>query len=588
MPIIPPVAGTDVKKKVLGALDWLKEANVKLSMKGGMTREEAEKWYDSPGDVIVEDLGLLKSKAPTKEQRERGEKNIKTALNFLFPRAEDLVLAGGTLKAGKAGWRGLKKIFKSKSPTAREILESQGRLKVKTTKESQKAFGKMTITQKVKTFKDRAVSNFNSMSDEFFKKKIFMKDPKADWDLHEFNKVVGLEVTEDLLPTKILSKTKQKKWEKLFGKNLSKMHPGRIKRHIKESRKFVKEEMGSKESFEKFLNTVFPEHTAPKYDKTTGKYVKGDLYKTTKGEEIDWSKGLPEDFVSLDVDKYIVDSQDRVDLINFLKSDKDLYKMYKDLVGKTIDNTPYSIVFAKGKHADYWGAFRHRGMQSDIVERWDSAFNGGFTKTHEFTHAVQLKNQHTIVKMTDDDLTDIAWESFSSKFVNDHWSGKLKAEHFETLPQAIQQKIRDKLKKIEKNTPSRFRKEAPHRKVDYGLRILEKNKGRGQGDLGQFQDFLDDNMHPEIKGILSGTHKSTGMKMKGYKSYEHYLRSWYEVGARINEIRHAEKLGVRARKAENALLHLFKEDFVRKLKDNYWAFLPAGQYAWQDEDMWKD
>jgi hypothetical protein len=33
---------------------------------------------------------------------------------------------------------------------------------------------------------------------------------------------------------------------------------------------------------------------------------------------------------------------------------------------------------------------------------------------------------------------------------------------------------------------------------------------------------------------------------------------------------------------------MFKEDFVRKLKDNYWAFLPAGQYAWQDEDMWKD
>jgi len=572
---IPPVTGTDVKKKVLGALDWLRDVNVEAYKKAGMTQEQAEQWYDNPGDVLD-----IKSQAPTEEQRERGEQNIKTALNLLTPRGvEDVLLAGVTMRGAKAGWRGLKNIIKGAKRSKPYLTKA----------EELKAFGKQTIAQKTKNFKDRAVGNFNSMSDKFFKKKIFMKNPDADWDLHEYNKIIGLEITEDLLPGKMLSLKKQKKWEKLFGKSLSKMHPGRVKRHIKESRKFVKEEMGSKESFEKFLNTVFPEHTAPKYDKTTGKYVKGDLYKTTKGEEIDWSKGLPEDFVSLDVDKYIVDSQGRADLINFLKGDKDLYKMYKDLVGKTIDNTPYSIVFAKGKHASYWGQFRwNRGMQSDIVERWDSAFAGGFTKTHEFTHAVQLKNQHTIVKMTDDDLTDIAWESFSSKFVNDHWSGKLKAEHFETLPQAIQQKIRDKLKKIEKNTPSRFRKEAPHRKVDYGLRILEKNKGRGQGDLGQFQDFLDDNMHPEIKGILSGTHKSTGMKMKGYESYEHYLRSWYEVGARINEIRHAEKLGVRARKAENALLHMFKEDFVRKLKDNYWAFLPAGQYAWQDEDMWKD
>ena len=52
MPIVPPVTGTDVKKKVLGALDWIRDVNIEAYKKTGMTQEQAEQWYDNPGDVL--------------------------------------------------------------------------------------------------------------------------------------------------------------------------------------------------------------------------------------------------------------------------------------------------------------------------------------------------------------------------------------------------------------------------------------------------------------------------------------------------------------------------------------------------------
>ena len=117
MVYIPPVTGTDVKKKVLGALDWLRDVNVEAYKKAGMTQEQAENWYDNPGDVLD-----IKSRAPTEEQRLKGEENIKTALNLLTPRGvEDVLLAGVTARGLKAGWRGLKSALKPKLRTAGKL-----------------------------------------------------------------------------------------------------------------------------------------------------------------------------------------------------------------------------------------------------------------------------------------------------------------------------------------------------------------------------------------------------------------------------------------------------------------------------------
>ena len=78
------------------------------------------------------------------------------------------------------------------------------------------------------------------------------------------------------------------------------------------------------------------------------------------------------------------------------------------------------------------------------------------------------------------------------------------------------------------------------------------------------------------------------MKHHLYDTTE-YLSTWWEVGARINVIRHAEKLGLnRVTSAQQELELIFPKKFIKNLKDNYWAFLPVGSGMWKDEGFWNE
>ena len=611
-------------KPIVKALDKLRDVNVGLYEKAGVSKATAERIYDEPGTLLMEKSGAKSNPFINPIHR----KTVETALNLLTPRGvEDLIgvgIAGKVTGAGGRVVKGIKKILKPPKDT--HWLESKQYLKE--LKKMNRKMKRQKTRRKVTDFAKRATRNWDIMSSEFFKKKIFYKkaDADVDWDVSEFEKIVGLEIPETMLPKKILSLEKQKKWEKLFGffglKRLGKMHPGRLKRQLQQSKKFVKDEMQTRESFERLLNNIFPEHTVPK-----------------GAEGIDWRKGLQADFKTLDVDKYVSEMQSRDDLIKFLKDDGDVYNMYKELVGRAVDETPYSVIIAKGYDIGFRGIFRHgdktglKGELSSISEAWTAAFRGGFTKTHEFTHAVQLKGQRHIVKMTDDELAQFMIdEGFTQKEfmkeVDRFWNLKVMKKGFseeglkrikehtgfyiDSVPESVQRKIIEKLENMS-TVPSKVKgqrgliveakgsqkyvkgtyenEKQLERMRRYGKKILLANRYPTAGsmsDLARFQDFLRNNMTPQAKHRMA-TSKSSSAKKWGFKNWEEYYTAWYETGARINEIRHAQSLGIKRKiGAQEVLEEMYGEKFVKKLIDNYWAFLPAGEFLRQDKELWKD
>ena len=109
MVFIPPIT-SNPKEKVLGALDKMRESNINMYMKGGMSREDAERWYDEPGSYVSEYLKPAAIPGQTEEERiiqlDKAKKTTETIANILTPRGiEDVLLAGVTMRGAKAGWR---------------------------------------------------------------------------------------------------------------------------------------------------------------------------------------------------------------------------------------------------------------------------------------------------------------------------------------------------------------------------------------------------------------------------------------------------------------------------------------------------
>jgi len=246
--------------------------------------------------------------------------------------------------------------------------------------------------------------------------------------------------------------------------------------------------------------------------------------------------------------------------------DKNLYHAYKNAVIDNINRTDYKVAInidpSKKIGMDFRGLFTGPWYGSgyskqSVFERGISALTRKSTKVHEFTHAAQLGRR--IPK------------------------GTLKGDEYGVPFTSVTGQIREQL----------FRAAGPKGSSILTETLHDEERFRR---LAGFQKLIDKNIKPDAMeriDIFRGFKKSPeGSKGGGnIGRFDNYLRSWYEVTARIGEMRHAEKLGKNYKQtgAYSNLRRLFDDKFITLLKDKYWAAAPVGLGMEAiDDEMYKD